>query len=283
MRNYLLTMALLFCTCTNAMEVKKDIHSVPVWNDIFTVQGYFYEKEFKLVIDTGTSYSVVGKDLIDEIKSLYPNLKIKKKYSKFLKQDILYSDKVKFYLDENYIYPSRLGFSDLIKNLPFETDGILGFEYLYNIGFKINFQDGALTLNPKELYGNKVRLKVKDYNPTIEVIINGCKFLMKIDTGANSSSLKEKDWNRLMQCGSAEIYKEEIYTSNAFQSMHEAIIEKGVFEMKIGDSISNITLYKAHGALSNSSLLGNDILKDYEMTIPKKSKYVYLYKMEKSE
>jgi len=280
---YCILLTLIFCLQVSAMEVKKNIHPVPVWSDLFTVQGYFYKKEYRLLVDTGSSYSVFGKDLIDEIRSLDSNLKIKSMFSEFLRQDILYADNVKFYLDKNYVYPSRIFFSDLIKNIPFEMDGILGFEYLYNVGFKVNFQDKILMLNPKEFYGNKIKLRVKDYYPQIEVTINNCKFSMAIDTGSTKSSLKEEDWNNLMSCGSAELYKEEIYASNALESMHEKIVEKGVFEIKIGNSISNVTLSKSHGPHSNINLLGNDLLKNYEMIIPRKSKYIYLNKIENPE
>ncbi|WP_041551271.1 pepsin/retropepsin-like aspartic protease family protein [Cellvibrio japonicus] len=261
------------------MEVKKDIYSVGY--ELFTVQGYLYERKLNLVFDSGTNYTILNKGLIDEVKS--SNKKIKKRFSKFLDQDILYANKVDFYLDKNYTHPSRIVFFDGLTNIPFEIDGILGFEYLYNIGFKVNFQDRILTLNPEEIYGNKIKIKVEDYDPHIEVIINNCKFSMAIDTGASNSSLKEDDWNRLMKCGSTELYKEDIYANNLLQHMHEKTIDKGVFEIKVGNSISNIVLYQSYGPLSNSNILGNDFLKDYEIIIPKKSKYIYLNKIEKPE
>lgn len=283
MKIYLFSTTFILLSHAHALDVKKDIHPIPGWNDIFTAQGYFYEKEFNLLVDTGTSYSILRKDLIEEIKSLDSNLKIKTLFSDFLKQDLLYADKVNFYLDENHIYPSRIGFSDLIKNLPFEIDGILGFEYLYNTGFKVNFQDKVLTLNPENIYGNKIKLKVKDYSPKIEAIINNCKFSILIDTGSTKSSLKEDDWNNLLKCGTTKLYREDIYASNALQSIHEKTVEKGEFDIKIGNLTSKIILSKSHGPHANINLLGNDLLKDYEMIIPKKSKYVYLNKIEKQE
>ncbi|ACE83209.1 hypothetical protein CJA_1518 [Cellvibrio japonicus Ueda107] len=276
---YSIFLILIFCLQVSSMEVKKDIYSVGY--ELFTVQGYLYERKLNLVFDSGTNYTILNKGLIDEVKS--SNKKIKKRFSKFLDQDILYANKVDFYLDKNYTHPSRIVFFDGLTNIPFEIDGILGFEYLYNIGFKVNFQDRILTLNPEEIYGNKIKIKVEDYDPHIEVIINNCKFSMAIDTGASNSSLKEDDWNRLMKCGSTELYKEDIYANNLLQHMHEKTIDKGVFEIKVGNSISNIVLYQSYGPLSNSNILGNDFLKDYEIIIPKKSKYIYLNKIEKPE
>lgn len=265
------------------MEIKKDIYPVPVWNNIFTTKGYLYEKELTLLIDTGSDYSSLRKDLLEEIKLLNSNIKTKKIFSDFLKNEVIYYDKAELNLDKNHTYKSKLGFIDEIKNLPFEIDGILGFEYLYDNGFKINFFEKFLIINPKYFNGNKVNLKVKDYKPQIDVLINNCKFSMLIDTGSTKSSLKEEDWNNLLKCGTTKLYREEIYASNALQSIHEKTIEKGEFDIKIGNLTSKITLSKSHGPHANINLLGNDLLKDYELIIPKKSKYVYLNKIEKPE
>lgn len=259
------------------MKVKKDIHYVGY--DLFTAQGHFYENDLTLFFDTGTNYTILKKNLINEIKSSQKNIKIKNKFGKFLKKEILYANKVNLFLEKNYTHPSRVVFFDGINNFPFEMDGILGFEYLYNIGFKVNFKEKSLILNPEKIEGNEIKLKINDYIPKIEVTINNCTFSMIIDTGSSSSSMEENDWKKLINCGSTELYSEEVYTSNTWQAMHERKIEKGNFEINVGGEKSKISLSKSHGPHSKSNFLGNDFLKNYEITIPKKSKYIYMKKI----
>jgi predicted aspartyl protease len=144
-------------------------------------------KNYKFLVDTGASVSVLSDQIFKDIVNPNKKIKIKDALGNEEEKDVFYLDfKIGKNQFSNFAF-LKYDFSNFFKNNCSKYDGIIGANVLKKLNWKYLKKEDKLLYSKNsftyEGFNKPARLKWFGSVPTVELKVNDYKFLVLIDTG----------------------------------------------------------------------------------------------------
>jgi predicted aspartyl protease len=166
-----------------------------------------------------------------------------------------------------------------------QIDGVLGIDLMRQFVITINYSAGSVDFNPRGRIldpGTMIKLESFRNLYLLSIVLHGKPMNLLLDTGSNSSAISQSGWSQLLEASSSGSFVEGIGSPGSPSGGKFVCIR----EMSIGGTILHKTPMRiapesSSGLFSDPSftgLVGNDLLRQFIVTLDLASDTLYLRK-----